>query len=111
MVKYTLTLIIFLFVSCIHAQDINVKYRGIVNVENGHFIDYPLKTSSLVKAIYYDESNEYLLVSLNGTFYHYCTIPVQVVNDWVDAPSLGKYYNAKIKGNYDCRINPTPEYR
>ena len=52
MVKYILTLIIFLFVSCIHAQDINVKYRGIVNVENGHFIDYPLKTSSLVKAIY-----------------------------------------------------------
>lgn len=33
------------------------------------------------------------------------------VNAWVDAPSLGKYYNANIKGNYDCRINPTPEYQ
>jgi hypothetical protein len=106
-----ISLSLLVFVCGIYAQDVNVKYRGPVNVDNGHFVEYPLKQSSIVKAIYYDEPNEYLLVSLNGTFYHYCSIPMYVVNDWVGAPSLGGYYNAKVKGGYDCRINPTPEYR
>lgn len=52
-----------------------------------------------------------MLVSLNGTYYHYCEIPARVVNALLDAPSMGRYYNAAIKGNYDCRINRMPAYR
>lgn len=111
MTKHVITVILLLFAYCVYAQDIDIKYHGSVDVHNGHFIEYPLKPSSLVKQIYYDEPNQYLLVRLNGTFYHYCSIPSNVVDDWVNAPSLGKYYNANVKGKFDCRINPTPEYR
>jgi hypothetical protein len=70
----------------------------------------PLKPSSLVQEIYYDAESHYLLVSLNGTFYHYCGIPSNVVTAWVDAPSLGSFYNASVKGRFDCRVNPVPSY-
>ena len=90
------------------AKDIYVKYRGTVNVSNGHFQQLVLKESSLVKNMYYDQGNSYLLVRLKSTYYHYCSIPQSVVSDWRRATSLGRYYNYNIKGNYDCRINPVP---
>ena len=111
MTKHILAGALLLFTCSAHAQDVHVKYRGPVNVDNGHFVEFQLKPSSLVKQIYYDEPNQYLLVSLNGTFYHYCSLPLEVVNDWVNAESLGRYYNANVKGRFDCRINPRPEYR
>ena len=93
-----------------NAQAIYVKYRGSVDVSNGHFQQLNLKGSSLVKDMYYDQSNLYLLVSLKGTYYHYCSIPQNVVSDWKNSSSLGRYYNYNIKGNYDCRVNPVPQY-
>ncbi|WP_415406985.1 KTSC domain-containing protein [Sulfurovum sp. CS9] len=92
------------------ANNIYVKYRGSVDVDNGHFQKINLKNSSLVKNIYYDESNKYLLVRLKNTYYHYCSIPSSIVTQWQQSPSLGRYYNHNIKGNYDCRVNPVPSY-
>ncbi len=110
--KILFTLLLFLIVFSVYARDINVKYRdGAVNVDNGNFVEFDLKSSSLVKEIFYDQKNEYLLVRLKNTFYHCCSIPVVTVNNWISSPSLGKYYNANVNGNYDCRINPTPEYK
>lgn len=100
-----------LFASQVHAKQIYVKYRGPVDTDNGHFHTYNLKSSSLVYEIFYDRPNSYLLVNLKGTFYHYCSIPSNVVNSWVSAPSLGRFYLGNIKGNYDCRIYPFPDYK
>ena len=92
------------------AKDIYVKYRGNVDVSNGHFQQLNLKGSSLIKDMYYDRDNSYLLVKLKSTYYHYCSIPQGVVSDWRSSSSLGRYYNRNIKGNYDCRVNPVPQY-
>lgn len=92
------------------SETVYVKYRGLVDVDNGHFSRLQLKNSSLVKDIYYDSSSEYLLVRLNHTYYHYCSIPNNVVNSWTKSPSLGGHYSSFIKGNYDCRIYPVPSY-
>jgi hypothetical protein len=92
------------------AKQVYVKYRGQVETGNGHFVGYNLKPSSLVQDIYYDNPNNYLLVSLNGTYYHYCGIPENVVSSWVNASSLGRFYGSYIKGNYDCRVYPVPQY-
>lgn len=108
--KYVFIAISLLFTWNAHAQNIFVKYRGNINVDNGHFIELPLKSSSVVKEIWYDQCNEYLLVRLQQTFYQYCSFPVDVVNQWINAPSLGKYYTAKVKGRFDCRDYPVPEY-
>lgn len=92
------------------AETIYVKYRGNVDVDNGHFSRLQLKNSHLVKDMYYDSSNEYLLVRLKNTYYHYCSIPNNVVDMWVKSSSLGKFYKSFVKGNYDCRIYPIPSY-
>jgi KTSC domain-containing protein len=60
--------------------------------------------------VYYDRRNEYMLISLNGTFYHYCEIDAGTVSSLLDAPSRGRFYNASIKGQFDCRVHRVPSY-
>ena len=104
-----LLLIVFLSLS-VSAKDIYVKYRGYVNVDNGYLKHLNIGYSSKVKDMYYDKTNNYLLVKLNSTYYHYCGINQSVVNQWTTTSSLGRYYLKNIKGNYDCRIYPMPMY-
>jgi len=33
-----------------------------------------------------------------------------VIWKWLDAPSKGVFYTAKVKGNFDCTVNHEPEY-
>lgn len=93
--------------ACPAAESVFVKYRGTVDLA-------PFKCqwteSSLVKRLCYDKRNEYLLVSLKGTYYHYCKLPVPVLQQWTASDSLGRYFNANIKGNFDCRVYPPPTY-
>ena len=106
-------ILLVLFVSTcfsLSAEEIFVKYRGMVDVDNGHFTQLSLKPSSFINNMYFDSDNKYLLVQLNTTYYHYCSIPSQTINGWLNSPSLGRYYNKNVKGNFDCRINPIPQY-
>jgi len=94
-----------------------VKHWHLVNVDNEHFVHYKSKSATLIKDMYYDEENAYLIVRLNHTYYHYCSIPKSVIDEWRNMPKewdirspLKWYYYNYIKGNYDCRINPVPSY-
>lgn len=109
MLKIILSIAILLSIT-LNAQNIYVKYRGDVNVDNGHFAHLNIGYSSLVKDMYYDKTNNYLLVELKSTYYHYCGISTAVIDKWVSSSSLGKYYLNNIKGNYDCRVFPMPQY-
>lgn len=109
MIKKFLLIILFLVTST-SAETIYIKYKGYVDVDNGHFTHLKLKHSSLVKDMYYDSNSKYLLVRLKNTYYHYCAIPNNIVGQWMESSSLGRYYNSYIRGNYDCRINPIPRY-
>lgn len=89
---------------------VKVKYRDDkVNVRTDNF--EPLGTSDYtVKGAWYDSSNRYLVIKLNSTYYHYCSMPDSVWSGLQSASSPYRYYQDEIKGNYDCRINPIPEY-
>jgi len=91
------------------AEVVFVKYRGPLDVA-------PLQCewverSSLIRRLCYDAAHEYVVVRLNGTYYHYCGVPARVVRDWFGAESMGRYFNGAIKGRYDCRLSPPPAYR
>ena len=92
------------------AQDIYVKYRGMVDVSNGQFKHLSLKDSKLIKSMYHDNGNSYLLVQLKSTYYHYCSIPQGEISNWRKSASLGRYYKRNIKGRYSCKGNPVPNY-
>jgi hypothetical protein len=88
------------------AETVNVKYQGPVDL--GPFICTDTE-SSFVHRICYQPEQSYLIILLDQTYYHYCRIPSQVVSQWLNADSKGRFYNGSIKGNFDCRLGGIPE--
>jgi predicted membrane channel-forming protein YqfA (hemolysin III family) len=89
---------------------VKVKYRDDkVNVSASSFT--PLdRSDSTVKGAWYDSSNEYLVIKLNDTYYHYCGMPGSAWRNFSSTSSLYSAYQDDIKGNFDCRVNPVPRY-
>jgi hypothetical protein len=87
------------------AERVVVKYRGYVDLANFTCIT---TKSSLVNRICYEEKNEYLLVLLDDTYYHYCRVPHRVFEEWGAADSKGRYFVSYIKGRFDCRLGGVP---
>lgn len=89
---------------------VKIKYRDDkVNISTSNF--KPLdKSDSTVKGAWYDSSNEYMVIKLSDTYYHYCGMPRSVWRDFSSASSLDSAYQDDIKGNFDCRENPIPRY-
>lgn len=89
---------------------VKIKYRDDnVNISASNF--KPLdKSDSTVKGAWYDSSNEYMVIKLGSTYYHYCGMPSSVWRDFSSASSLDSTYQNDIKGNFDCRENPIPRY-
>lgn len=91
-----------------NADVVVVKYRGALDLSNLH-CEWVTR-SSLVQRLCYDPRQSYVVVNLNGTYYHYCGVPASVVTEWRQAASMGRFYNTSIKGRYDCRVGPVPRY-
>jgi hypothetical protein len=89
------------------AESAYVKYRGEVDLKPFQCTD--IARSSFIRRVCYDARNDYMLISLNGTFYHYCEIDSGTVTALLNAPSMGRFYNTNIKGNFDCRVHQAPE--
>ena len=88
-------------------EEVFVEYRGVVSLSG---FDCPkTKPSSFVDRICYDKAHHYLVVELNGTYYHYCRFPKEDFEEWLDSDSLGSFYNGRVKGGFDCRLGGVPE--
>ena len=71
--------------------------------------------SSLVGRVCYDAAQQYMVILLKGTYYHYCEIGQATVDKFLGAESMGRYFNANIRGSgsdgpFDCRTHRVPEY-
>lgn len=85
-----------------------VKFRGAVDV--GSFDCEYVSRSSFIQRVCYDQTHAYMIIQLNGTYYHYCGIDRGTVQELKSAPSMGRYFNAMIKGRFDCRLIAPPVY-
>jgi hypothetical protein len=92
----------------VQAETVFVKYRGAVDL--APFACNDITRSSFINRVCYDHTNAYMLISLNGTYYHYCGIGAATVSALLAADSMGRFYNASVKGNFDCRVNRVPAY-
>jgi hypothetical protein len=90
------------------AESVNVKYRGLVDLTP--FACEDITRSSFIERVCYDAGNTYMLIELKGTWYHYCEIDKDTVANLLAAESMGRYFNASIKGRFDCRTHRVPEY-
>jgi hypothetical protein len=89
------------------AETVDVKYRGPVDLKPLACAD---TQSSFVNRVCYDSANSYMLIQLQQTWYHYCSIDNGMVEALKSATSVGRYYNSNIKGRFDCRTKPVPAY-
>jgi hypothetical protein len=69
-----------------------------------------IERSSFIRRVCYDHANAYMIVSLNGTYYHYCGIDNATVDAFKAADSMGRFFNASIKGNFDCKTGHVPTH-
>ena len=88
---------------------INIKYRDSLG-DVYWFDSFDTSKSSFIEKAYYDKENQYLILNLNWTYYHWCDVPKYVRDDFKSSDSLWKYYNKYIKWEYDCRNWFVPSY-
>ena len=80
------------------SETVDVKYRGLVNL--APFKCNQVTRSSFIRRVCYDEKNNYMLIQLKDTWYHYCEIDPVTVSGLLAAPSMRRFYNASIKGSW-----------
>ena len=90
----------------------SVKYRsyGRVDVCTEKFVKLGNIGDKSVFWAWYDPSNQYMIIQLKKTNYHYCGIST---SDWSwieNASDTDEYYIAHIKWWYDCRNWVVPKY-
>ena len=63
---------------------------------------YNTPDSTCFSRVGYDSRNNVLIVVFrdSGAEYHYYDVPEDVWESFYDSTSLGRYFNANIKGNY-----------
>jgi hypothetical protein len=95
------------------AETIAVKYWGDLNL--APFTCTDVTRSSFINRACYDKAEQFLVVQLRGTYYAYCEMPAATYRSFLDAPSMGRFYNANIRGSgsdgpFDCRTHRKPGY-
>ena len=87
------------------AETVPVERRGAVDLKP--FVCQDITRSSLVSRVCYDASNQTMIVQLNSIYSQYCGVPQGARDSFLNAPSMGQYYNANIKVSgaapYDCQ--------
>jgi hypothetical protein len=88
------------------AETINVEQRGAVDLKP--FACQDITRSSLVSRVCYDAANRVMIVQSDTVYSQYCGVPEAARDSFLNAPSMGQYYNASIKRSgaqapYQCR--------
>jgi hypothetical protein len=80
--KHLLVIVLMFLAFEANAETVNVKYRGTVDLAT--FDCNWIQRSSFINRLCYDDSERYVIVALNGTYYHYCEVPEQTISAWME---------------------------
>ena len=92
---------------CVFAEEVDVRYRGKVDLEPFDCTDVK---SSFLRRVCYDYDNNYLLVQLGSVWYHYCNVPEETVNSLIETDSPAEYFNAQVRNKFSCSDRVVPQY-
>jgi len=97
--KRFLLIFLILFSQLSIAETVSVKYFGTVDLDKFECVQ---TVSSFVNRICHNSENRLTVVLLRTTYYAYCAMPNRLIEDWIDAPSKGRFYNVRVKGRFRC---------
>jgi hypothetical protein len=86
------------------AETVAVEGRGAVDLTP--FACQDITRSSLINRVCYDAANRTMIVQVKTAYSQYCGVPEAARDSFLNAPSMGRYYNADITGSgarYECR--------
>lgn len=83
-------------------SDLQTRQDALTVYESATKWVYNTPDSTCFSRVGYDARNNMLIVVFrdSGTEYHYFDVPEDVWESFYDSTSLGRYFNANIKGNY-----------
>lgn len=72
-------------------------------IETDRLITVDNLDSSAIKSFQYDKATEILTITFtSGGQYDYPNVPIDIVREWLEADSKGKFYNKEIRYVYAC---------
>ena len=80
--KAAATLLILVLAAEIHAETVDVKYRGPVDLKTFECRD--INRSSFIQRVCYDKAQSYMIINLRGSYYHYCELPPATFGKYCD---------------------------
>jgi hypothetical protein len=94
------------------AETIDVEHRGAVDLKP--FACHDITRSSIINRVCYDAANRSMIVQLNSVYFQHCDMPQAMLDAFLNAPSMGQYYNARIASSgtnrrYDCPTHRASE--
>lgn len=92
-----------------HAETVNVKYQGPVNLTTFQCESFYLNKN--VNRVCYDQRERYMVILLHKTYYHYCEIDSQTVFSLKKSSMMDQFFSSNIRGNFGCRDRKVPEYK
>lgn len=112
-IRTAVAIVVVLLSAEVRSETVDVKYRGRVDLKTFECRD--ISRSSFIQRVCYDKAQAYMIISLKGTYYHYCELPPATYDGLMAAASMGQFFNQTIKGSggdgpHDCRTHRTPAY-
>jgi hypothetical protein len=95
------------------ADIVDVKDMGAVDLKPFNCQD--VTRSSVISRVCYDAESRRMLVQRHAAYQQYCNLPKDTLEAFLNAPSMGQFFNANImaaghdgNGPYDCRTYKVP---
>ena len=77
------------------AETVDVEDRGSVDLRA--FDCHDITRSSVISRVCYDAENRRMLVQRHAVYRQYCDLPKDTLDAFLNAPSMGRFFNANIK--------------
>jgi hypothetical protein len=92
------------------AEIVDVEHRGVIDL--APFACQAITRSSMINRVCYDAGNRHMIVQSNAAYSQYCDVPEAAYYTFLNAPSMGQYYNVNFKdsesaGPYHCPTHRT----
>ena len=113
MIRSIALMLVTIATAPISSETVSVKNRGAIDL--GPFACTDTPRSSVIQRVCYDRKENYLLINVGGTYYHFCELKPETFEAFATASSMGQFFKQEIESSasgapFDCRTHRVPDY-
>lgn len=113
MVKAAASLILLMLTAPFGTETVEVRDRGPVDLAEFECRD--IRRSTIIQRACYHPAERRLIVAIKGNYEQYCGLAARTFDDFMGAPSMGRFFIDNIRGRvpddrYGCSTDRRPNY-